>query len=38
VSLVEILCVVGIISILFALYVPALARATSNVKKFLFGE
>ncbi len=38
VSLVEILCVVVIIAIVLALYLPAMARAFGNAKAFLFGE
>jgi len=37
-SLIELLCVVGIIAVLFAMYLPAMARAFGNVKDFLFGE
>jgi prepilin-type N-terminal cleavage/methylation domain-containing protein len=38
VTLVELLCVVAIIAILLALYLPAVGRAFSNAKDFLFGE
>jgi prepilin-type N-terminal cleavage/methylation domain-containing protein len=38
ISLVELLCVVAIIAVLLALYLPAMARAFGNVKDFLFGE
>ena len=37
-SLVELLCVVAIIAVFLALYLPAMARAFGNVKNFLFGE
>jgi prepilin-type N-terminal cleavage/methylation domain-containing protein len=35
--LVELICVLAIISILAALYLPTIARAFSRVKKFLAG-
>jgi prepilin-type N-terminal cleavage/methylation domain-containing protein len=35
VTLTELLCVVGIIAILSAFYLPAIARAFLRVKKFL---
>jgi prepilin-type N-terminal cleavage/methylation domain-containing protein len=38
VTLVELLCVVAIIAILLALYLPAVGRAFKNAKNFLFGE
>ena len=34
----ELLCVVAIIAILLALYLPAIARAFVRVKRFLLGE
>jgi prepilin-type N-terminal cleavage/methylation domain-containing protein len=37
-TLTELLCVVAIIAILLALYLPAIARAFMRVKKFLSGE
>jgi prepilin-type N-terminal cleavage/methylation domain-containing protein len=37
VTLVELICVLAIISILCALYLPTIARAFSRVKKFLAG-
>ena len=36
-SLIELLCVLGIIAILSAMYLPVIARAFLRVKKFLFG-
>jgi len=33
----ELLCVIAIIAILMALYLPAIARAFVRVKEFLFG-
>jgi prepilin-type N-terminal cleavage/methylation domain-containing protein len=36
-SLTELLCVIAIIAILSAFYLPALARAFVRVKKFLSG-
>jgi prepilin-type N-terminal cleavage/methylation domain-containing protein len=36
-SLVELLCVIAIIGILAALYLPAIARAFARVKNFLGG-
>ncbi len=38
VSLVELLCVIAIIAVLFGLYLPAIAHAFVRVKDFLFGE
>jgi len=38
VTLLELLCVLAIIAILLALYLPAIARAYGKVKGFLFGE
>ena len=35
VTLIELLCVLAIIGILLALYLPAIARAFSHVKKVL---
>lgn len=37
VSLTELLCVLAILSILAAMYLPAIARAFIRVKKFLTG-
>ena len=37
-TLTELLCVIAIIAILLALYLPAIARAFMRVKKFLFDE
>jgi prepilin-type N-terminal cleavage/methylation domain-containing protein len=37
-TLTELLCVIAIIAILLALYLPAIARAFLRVKKFLFDE
>jgi len=37
-SLTEILCVIAIISILAAFYLPTIARAVVRIKKFLTGE
>ena len=37
-SLVELLCVIAIIAILAALYLPTIARAFMRVKRFLGGE
>jgi len=37
-TLTELLCVIAIIAILLALYLPAIARAFMRVKKFLMGE
>jgi prepilin-type N-terminal cleavage/methylation domain-containing protein len=37
-SLTELLCVLTIIAILSALYLPAVARAFVRVKRFLTGE
>jgi prepilin-type N-terminal cleavage/methylation domain-containing protein len=37
-TLTELLCVIAIIAILLALYLPAIARAFMRVKMFLFGE
>ena len=34
----ELLCVVAIIAILLALYLPAITRAFVRVKRFLLGE
>ena len=36
-TLVELLCVIAIIAILMALYLPAIARTFVRVKKFLGG-
>lgn len=36
-TLTELLCVVAIIAILLALYLPTVARAFSGAKRFLFG-
>ena len=38
VTLLELLCVLAIIAILLALYLPAIARAFGKVKRLLFGE
>lgn len=38
VTLMELLCVIAIISILLALYLPAIGRAFGRVKDFLFGD
>lgn len=38
VSLVELLCVIAIVSVLLALYLPAVTRAFLRVKNFLFGD
>jgi prepilin-type N-terminal cleavage/methylation domain-containing protein len=37
-TLTELLCVIAIIAILAALYLPAVIRAFVRVKKFLFDE
>ncbi|HZV34235.1 MAG TPA: prepilin-type N-terminal cleavage/methylation domain-containing protein [Verrucomicrobiae bacterium] len=37
VNMIELLCVIAIVAILAALYLPALARAFVRVKKFLSG-
>jgi prepilin-type N-terminal cleavage/methylation domain-containing protein len=37
VTLTELLCVIAIIGILLALYLPSIARAFSHAKKVLFG-
>jgi len=37
-TMTELLCVIAIIAILSALYLPALARAFLKVKKFLSGQ
>jgi prepilin-type N-terminal cleavage/methylation domain-containing protein len=37
-TLTELLCVLAIIAILAALYLPAIARAFVRVKRFLTGE
>jgi prepilin-type N-terminal cleavage/methylation domain-containing protein len=37
VTLTELLCVLAIIGILMALYLPTIARAFSHAKHFLFG-
>jgi prepilin-type N-terminal cleavage/methylation domain-containing protein len=37
VTLMELLCVLAIIAILMAIYLPAIARAFVHVKKVLFG-
>ncbi len=38
VTLTELLCVIAILAILAALYLPAIAHAYVRVKKFLTGE
>jgi len=38
VTLTEVLCVIAIISILAALYLPAIARAFVRIRKFLTGQ
>lgn len=38
VSLMELLCVIAIIAILSAFYLPAIAHAFLRVKKFLTGD
>jgi prepilin-type N-terminal cleavage/methylation domain-containing protein len=38
VTLVELLCVLAIIGILLALYLPAISRAFRHVKHVLFGS
>ena len=38
VTLIELLCVLGIIGILMALYLPAISRAVVRVKNFLGGD
>jgi prepilin-type N-terminal cleavage/methylation domain-containing protein len=38
VTLTELLCVLAIIGILLALYLPAIARAVKHVKHVLFGN